>query len=88
MEDLISNAGKATLEAWAYDGAIHYQANYGGSAELILIDLSGQSVWTSSVEFNQGERASLDLGDIKAGVYLLKSTDAEGRSNTTKVYLK
>ena len=88
MEDLISNAGKATLEAWAFDGAIHYQANYGGSAELILIDLSGQNVWTSSVEFNQGERASLELGDIKAGVYLLKSTDAEGRSNTTKVYLK
>ena len=88
MEDLISNAGKATLEAWAYDGAIHYQANYGGSAELILIDLSGQNVWTSFVEFNQGERASLELGDIKAGVYLLKSTDAEGRSNTTKVYLK
>ena len=88
MEELISNAGKATLEAWAYDGAIHYQANYGGSAELILIDLSGQNVWTSFVEFNQGERASLELGDIKAGVYLLKSTDAEGRSNTTKVYLK
>jgi len=88
IEDFIQNLGSPQLELWAHEGAVHFQANYGGAADLSLIDLSGQTVWTQAIEFNQGERSAITLGSIKAGVYLLKSVDGEGRSKTSKVYLK
>ena len=52
---------------------------------LDLYDLNGRLVRTATVA---DSRFTMPVGDLARGVYLLRTTAADGTANTTKLILK
>ena len=69
-------SGKITLQ---------WSSNLTGSGTIVVTDVTGRNVMTSSVDFTTSKKASINIASLNPGVYMMNITSASGSYNSKVV---